>query len=120
MASKPKVLDDSLVGKLLLIRWEPPYGWSMGTIAEKITSATPRLFKKFHYHIKYSDGAWGRRGCGLQLVVPAREGQVRLSSLKAAVGAAQCKAGLAAWHSAGADVQCEAGLHRLEGLAVRY
>jgi hypothetical protein len=26
----PKKLDDSLVSKLVYIRWEPPHGWSLG------------------------------------------------------------------------------------------
>ena len=47
------------MGKLLLLRWEQPHGWVMGTIVEKITSATPRLFKKFHYRINFSDGGKG-------------------------------------------------------------
>ena len=45
----PEKLDDSLVSKLVYIRWEPPHGWSLGTITLKITSATPRLFKKFNF-----------------------------------------------------------------------
>ena len=59
VASKPSALDASLVGQLIFICWEAPYGWSMGTITELITSAIPCLFKKFHYRIKYNDGAKG-------------------------------------------------------------
>lgn len=57
--SPPKKLDESLVGKLVFIRWEPPHGWCLGTISQKITNATPRLFKKFNYQIKYMDGGKG-------------------------------------------------------------
>ena len=59
VASAPLLLDDSLVGKLVFIRWEPPFGWSLGTILDKITNSTPRLFKKFNYRVKYADGAKG-------------------------------------------------------------
>ena len=55
----PEKLDESLVNKLVFIRWEPPHGWSLGTITHKITSATPRLYKKFNYGIKYIDGSKG-------------------------------------------------------------
>ena len=59
VASAPLLLDDSLVGKLVFIRWEPPFGLSLGTILVKITSSTPRLFKKFNSRVKYADGAKG-------------------------------------------------------------
>ena len=55
----PEKLDDSLVSKLVYIRWEPPHGWSLGTITHKTTSATPRLFKKFNFKVKYIDGSTG-------------------------------------------------------------
>ena len=45
----PEKLDDSLVSKLVYIRWESPHRWSLGTITHKITSATPRLFKKYNF-----------------------------------------------------------------------
>jgi len=57
---KPPKLDESLVGKLVFIRWESPWGWSLGTIIEKLTKeATPKLIKKFNYRVKYTDGAKG-------------------------------------------------------------
>ena len=55
----PQKLDDLIVGKLVYIRWEPPHGWSLGIITHQITSATPRLFKKFNYKVKYIDGSIG-------------------------------------------------------------
>ena len=46
--------------KLVYIRCgTPPHGWSLGTITHKITSATPRLFKKFNFKVKYIDGSIG-------------------------------------------------------------
>ena len=75
----------SSASKLVYIRWEPPHGWSLGTITHKITSATPRLFKKFNFKVKYIDGSIGpgqppsrqlrfRPDCAVQLVVPVGEG----------------------------------------------
>ena len=55
----PEKLDDSLVSKLVYIRWEPPHGWSLGNITHRITSATPRLFKKYNHKVKYIDGSTG-------------------------------------------------------------
>ena len=58
--TQPQLLDESLIGKLVFIRWESPWGWSLGTIIEKLTKeATPRLFKKFNYRVKYMDGSKG-------------------------------------------------------------
>ena len=50
---------EKLVSKLVYIRWEPPHGWSLGTITHKITSSTPRLFKKYKFKVKYIDGSTG-------------------------------------------------------------
>ena len=86
---KPAQLDDSLVGKLVYLRWVTPWGWTLGVITERLTSSTPRLFKKFNYRIKWSsDGSKGpanlqpenysqpRPNSSLQLVVPVGEGGV--------------------------------------------
>ena len=51
---KPAKVDASLVGKLVYLRWESPYGWMLGVIKEQITSATPRLFKKYNYRINWT------------------------------------------------------------------
>lgn len=56
VAPKPASLDDSLKGKLIYMRWASPHGWLLGTISEKFTSASPRLFAKFNYRIKWFDG----------------------------------------------------------------
>ena len=50
------MLDDSLVGYLLLLRWSAPLGWQFGTLICKYDQTTPRLFKKFNYQAKYNDG----------------------------------------------------------------
>ena len=59
VAEKPARLDDSLVGALIFMRWVN-YGWLVGKISEKFTTATPRLFNKFNYRIKRFDG-WENR-----------------------------------------------------------
>ena len=56
VADKPLLLDASLEGKTIYMRWERPHGWLIGKITEKFTSATPRLFAKFNYRIKWFDG----------------------------------------------------------------
>ena len=33
-----------------------PHGWLIGTIKDKFTQATPRLYAKFNYRIKWFDG----------------------------------------------------------------
>ena len=53
---KPLLLDTSLVGQTIYMRWERPYGWLVGKISEKFTTGTPRLFAKFNYRIKWFDG----------------------------------------------------------------
>ena len=55
VAEKPAKLDDSLVGKIIFMRWGD-HGWLVGKISEKFTTATPRLFSKFNYRIKWFDG----------------------------------------------------------------
>jgi len=55
VAEKPATLDDSLVGAIIFMRWVK-YGWLVGKISEKFTTATPRLFNKFNYRIKWFDG----------------------------------------------------------------
>ena len=55
IAEKPATLDDSLVGAIIFMRWVK-YGWLVGKISEKFTTATPRLFSKFNYRIKWFDG----------------------------------------------------------------
>ena len=37
------------------MRW-PAHGWLVGKINEKFTSATPRLFAKFNFRVKWFDG----------------------------------------------------------------
>jgi len=56
VADKPPLLDASLEGKTIYLRWERPHGWLVGKINEKFTQATPRLFAKFNYRIKWFDG----------------------------------------------------------------
>ena len=56
VAEKPATLDASLVNAKISMRWEAPHGWLIGVISEKFTQATPRLFAKFNYRIKWFDG----------------------------------------------------------------
>ena len=56
VSPKPDALNDSLVDKLIYMRWPTPHGWLIGTIKEKFTQATPRLYAKFNYRIKWFDG----------------------------------------------------------------
>ena len=78
---------ESLVGKLVFIRWESPWGWSLGTIIEKLTKeATPKLIKKFKLHQVHrrrqgtgepaARQLLARLECCVQLVVLAHEGRV--------------------------------------------
>ena len=52
------ILDVSLVDSAVYMRWET-YGWQMGKITGMVTSATPRLVKKFNYRIVWADGSKG-------------------------------------------------------------
>ena len=56
VAPKPDALNDSLKDKIIYMRWPTPHGWLVGTIKEKFTQATPRLYAKFNYRIKWFDG----------------------------------------------------------------
>ena len=47
VAPEPSILDVSLVDRAVYMRWET-YGWQMGKITGIVTSATPRLVKKFN------------------------------------------------------------------------
>ena len=56
VSSKPGALNDALKGRLIYMRWPTPHGWLLGTVTERITQATPRLYAKFNYRIKWFDG----------------------------------------------------------------
>ena len=58
VAPEPSILDVSLVDSAVYMRWET-YGWQMGKITGMVTSATPRLVKKFNYRIVWADGSKG-------------------------------------------------------------
>ena len=58
VALEPSILDVSLVDSAVYMRWET-YGWQMGKITGMVTSATPRLVKKFNYRIVWADGSKG-------------------------------------------------------------
>ena len=58
VAPEPSILDVSLVDRAVYMRWET-YGWQMGKITGMVTSATPRLVKKFNYRIVWADGSKG-------------------------------------------------------------
>ena len=56
VSAKPLVLDDSLCGKNIYMRWDAPHGWLLGTISVKFDQSTPRLVQKFNYRVKWFDG----------------------------------------------------------------
>ena len=55
VSPKPTKLDDKLVGSLIFMRWDAPHGWLVGKVTEMFTPATPRLFAKFNYRVKWID-----------------------------------------------------------------
>ena len=50
LGAEPSKLDASLVGKHIYMRWKD-YGWQLGKVYEQITSANPRLLKKYNYRV---------------------------------------------------------------------
>ena len=56
VSPKPTKLDDKLVGSLIFMRWDAPHGWLVGKVTEMFTPATPLLFEKFNYRVKWIDG----------------------------------------------------------------
>ena len=56
MKAKPALLDETLVGCIIFMRWAAPHGWLVGKINDKFTPQTPRLFAKFNYRVKWFDG----------------------------------------------------------------
>ncbi|KAL1504379.1 hypothetical protein AB1Y20_010785 [Prymnesium parvum] len=53
---KPLRLDDSLMGRMIYMRWDTPHGWLVGTITQRFTQETPRLAAKFNYRVRWFDG----------------------------------------------------------------
>lgn len=59
VADEPALLDGSLIGSYVYMRWET-YGWQLGKITAQITQSTPRLFKNFNYRVTWAvDGGKG-------------------------------------------------------------
>ena len=58
LGAEPSKLDASLVGKHIYMRWKD-YGWQLGKVYEQITSANPRLLKKYNYRVVWADTAKG-------------------------------------------------------------
>ena len=54
LGAEPSKLDASLVGKHIYMRWKD-YGWQLGKVYEQITSANPRLLKKYNYRVIWAD-----------------------------------------------------------------
>jgi len=55
--AKPTVIDASLVGCTIFMRWPAPHGWLLGKLTERfITPQTPRLYAKFNVRIRWIDG----------------------------------------------------------------
>ena len=47
-----------LKGEIICMRWKG-YGWQLGKIYEIITTATPRLAKKFNFRVAWADNSKG-------------------------------------------------------------
>ena len=58
LGAEPSKLDASIVGKHIYMRWKD-YGWQLGKVYEQITSANPRLLKKYNYRVVWADTAKG-------------------------------------------------------------
>ena len=56
--AKPALLDAALVGCLIYMRWPTSYGWLIGKVSEKFTTATPRLYSKFNYRVTWQLDGW--------------------------------------------------------------
>ena len=80
----PEKLDESLLNKLVYIRWEV-HGWWLGTITHKITNVTPRLFKHFNYRVKYTDGSTGPANLPLDTLCAGGRGQLLPTALQLVV-----------------------------------
>ena len=52
------MLDESLVGKSVYMRWQK-YGWQLGRIYAKLPKDTPRLFNTFNYRVVWADKTKG-------------------------------------------------------------
>ena len=65
VAPEPAVLDHSLVGSAIYMRWEK-YGWQLGRITQIIGPAFKQLSKKFNYRITWSDGHKGPGKLGVE------------------------------------------------------
>ena len=48
------MLDESLVGKSVYMRWQK-YGRQLGRIYAKLPKDTPRLFNTFNYRVVWAD-----------------------------------------------------------------
>ena len=59
IASEPETLGSSLVGEMIYMRWEKPYGWQVGKVTDVITRSTPRLVQKFSRRVVWADGSKG-------------------------------------------------------------
>ena len=53
----PQSLRHSMTAWLTALSTRKTYGWQMGKITGMVTSATPRLVKKFNYRIVWADGS---------------------------------------------------------------
>ena len=52
------MLDESLVGKSVYMRWQK-YGWQLGRIYAKLPKDTPCLFNTFNYRVVWADKTKG-------------------------------------------------------------
>ena len=49
------IIEHCLAPQLIYMRWDPPYGWYLGTIERKFDSSTPRLLKMYNFRIKWDN-----------------------------------------------------------------
>lgn len=54
VADKPSAIDERCVNMHVFMKWEG-FGWQLGKISEVLTSATPRLVKKYNVRVVWAD-----------------------------------------------------------------
>lgn len=53
--SAPNSIDNDCIGRHVFMNWKQ-HGWQLGQVTALITSATPRLFKKYNVRVTWLDG----------------------------------------------------------------
>lgn len=74
VSPKPTAINDELVGAFIFMKWEQ-FGWQLGKVTALITSATPRLVRKYNVRVSWSDGS-GPCMLDLKCYVPGAEAPI--------------------------------------------